>query len=269
MTVKINDVITEDFVRETVEEVVEEELVYQEAFRTIDATGIESNSYTFYIDEDDMGSVDIVGELQEFPQDESHVRELTVHFDKFGKQVTISMEAMEDGILDMKARQIEDMARQMAEEMNDQAFETLDNNVDATVGDNDDTLSFSDIRDAMVAVRSNNYSPDTLIVDLDGYGDLLTDSNFNRATEQGDDVVRSGQIGEVAGMDVIIDNTHDIADGNGAFVLDSDAYGYELTRTPISTNEFPKPEIQADVMQIYTRKAWTAIFTEAAVKVDA
>jgi len=127
----------------------------------------------------------------------------------------------------------------------------------------------------MVAVRQNNYTPDTLIVDLGGYGDLLTDDNFNRATEMGDEVVRSGMIGRIAGMDVIVDNTRDIGSTEdsgqpvGAFVVDSDHYGYELTRTPITTNEYENPERQADVMQIYTRKSWKAIFSEAAVKVDA
>lgn len=275
MTLTTNDVITEDFVRDTVEEVIQENLVYRQAFREISATGIQSNSYTFNIDADNMGAPSVVAEGEEFERDQSDVEQVTVTFKKYGGEVAITMEAMEDGMIDFKAREVEDLARAMAEKLNDEAFGELDANVGSIVGDGDDVLTFSDIRDGMVAVRQNNYSPDTLIVDLGGYGDLLTDSNFNRATEMGDEVVRSGQIGRIAGMDVIVDNTHtigtteDAGDPVGAFVVDSSKYGYELTRTPITTNEYEDPERQADVMQIFTRKAWKSIFSEAAVRIDA
>jgi len=275
MTLTTNDVITEDFVRETVEEVLQENLVYRQAFREIDATGIQSNSYTFNIDNDDMGSPNVIAEGEEFERDQSSVSQVTVTFKKYGGEVAITMEAMEDGMIDFKAREVEDLARSMAEKLNQEAFEELDSNVDEVVGDNDDVMSFSDIRDGMVEVRQNDYNPDLLIVDLDGYGDLLTDSNFNRATESGDEVVATGEVGQIAGMRVVVDNTQGIGsdDGNGStaggFVIDSNHYGYELTRTPVSTNEYEDPERQADIMQIFTRKAWKAIFTEAAVKIDA
>jgi HK97 family phage major capsid protein len=269
MALTTKDIITQDFVRETVEQVVQEDLIYRDVFRELDATGIESNAFTFQIEDDNMGRPETIPEGAEFPRNQSTVREVTVNFEKYGDEVAVTMEAMNDGMLDLKAREVEDLAREMAEHLNDKAFNELDANVDTTVGDTNDTLTFSDIRDGMVAVRQNNYNPDTLVVDLDGYGDLLTDSNFNRATEMGDEVVRSGQIGRIAGMDVLVDNTHEIADGNGAYVIDSSKYGYELTRTPITTNEYEDPERQADVMQIYTRKAWKAIFSEAAVRIDA
>lgn len=282
MALKVQDVITRDFVRETVEEIVEEELVYRQAFREIDATGIQSNAYTFFVDNDDMGDPKIIGEGEEFPRDKSTLREITVNFDKFGDEVAITMEAMEDGMIDMKARQIEDLARRMAQHLNQEAFKELyenavtENAFGEDVGDGDGVLTFSDIRDGMVSVRSYNYRPDLLIVDLDGYGDLLTDDNFNRATDGGDEVVSTGEIGQIAGMSVVVDNINRIGDLDenddetpGAFVIDSTKYGYELTRTPISTNEYTKDERQADVMQIYTRKAWATIFPEAASRVDA
>lgn len=275
MALTTNDVITQDFVRETVEEVLQENLVYRQAFREISATGIQSNSYTFNIDNDDMGSPSVIAEGEEFERDASSVNQVTVTFKKYGGEVAITMEAMEDGMIDFKAREVEDLARAMAEKLNDEAFEELNANVDSTVGDGDDVLTFSDIRDGMVAVRQNNYNPDLLIVDLDGYGDLLTDSNFNRATESGDEVVATGEVGQIAGMRVVVDNTRNIgsveggSSSSGAFVIDTTHYGYELTRTPVSTNEYEDPERQADIMQIFTRKAWKAIFTEAAVKVDA
>lgn len=271
MALKVNDVITEDFVRDTVEEFVEEDLVYRDVFNQISATGIQSNAYRFHVAQDDMGNPQYIPEGAEFPRDQSSVEPVTVTFEKYGDEVSMTMEAQEDGMIDMKAREIEDLARAMDEHLDDKAFNHLNDNVKTTVGDGNDTMTFSDVKEGMVEVRRGNYSPDTLILDLDAYGDLLVDDSFNRATSAGDNVVDTGDIGQVVGMDVVVDNTHDIGgDGNGgAFVVDSNKFGYELTRTPISTNEYTDPERQADIMQIYTRKAWAPIWTDAAVKVDA
>jgi hypothetical protein len=264
-------------VRETVEEVVESNLVYRRAFREIDASNIESNSYTFYIDQDDMGRPQIVGEGEEAPRHQSTVGETTVQFDKFMGEVTLTMEAMEDGLIEMKAREVEDVARAMAERLNEEAYNVLSGSVQTNLGENQSgdligdangTLSFSDIVEGMKALREDDYTPDLLIVDIDGYTDLLTDSNFNRATESGDEVARSGEVGRVAGMPVVIDNTQAISGGHGAFAIDTTRFGYELTRTPMSTREYEEPERQADVIQAFTRKAWTVIFGEAGAVID-
>jgi hypothetical protein len=274
MALTTRDVITQDFVRETVEEVVEENLIYRRAFREIDASNIESNSYTFYIDQDDMGRPQIVGEGEEAPRHQSTVDEQTVQFDKFMGEISLTMEAMEDGLIEMKAREVEDVARAMSERLNKEAFEVLSSNVQQVtddgedIGDSNDTLSFSDIVEGMKALREDSHTPDLLIVDIDGYTDLLTDSNFNRATESGDEVVRSGEVGRIAGMPVVIDTTQDIAGGHGAFAVDTTRFGYELTRTPMSTREYEEPERQADVIQAFCRKSWTAIFQEAAAEID-
>jgi flagellar biosynthesis regulator FlaF len=274
MALTTRDVITQDFVRETVEEVVEENLVWRRAFREIDASGIDSNSYTFYIDNDEMGRPTIVGEGEEAPRHQSTVSEKTVKFEKYMGEVSLTMEAMEDGLIEMKAREIEDLARAMAEKLNAEAYEQLSKNLQSSlndgggIGDGNSTLSFSDITDGMKALTEDNYDPDLLFVDVDGYVDLLTDSNFNRATESGDEVVRTGEVGTVAGMTVILDSTQSISDGHGAIAVDSTRYGYELTRSPMSTREYEEPERQADVVQAFTRKAWTTIFEDAAAVID-
>ena len=276
MALTTRDVITQDFVRETVEEVVEEELVYRRAFREIDASNIQSNSYTFYIEKNEMGRPEIVGEGEEAPRHGAEApEEHTVQFDKYMGELVITREAMEDGLMEMKAREVEDLARAMAEELNRKAYEVLSSAAQTTlesgdpIGDQNDVLSFSDVVQGMKALREDDYDPDLLIVDLDGYIDLLTDDNFNRATESGDEVVESGEIGRIADMPVIVDNTQEIADGHGAFAVDSTRFGYELTREGMTTREYEEPERQAEVVQAYTRRAWTAIFEDAAVRIDA
>jgi hypothetical protein len=274
MALTTRDVITQDFVRETVEEVVEENLVWRRAFREIDASGIESNSYTFHIDNDEMSRPSIVNEGEASPRHQSTVSEKTVQFEKYMGEVSLTMEAMEDGLIEMKAREIEDLARAMAEKLNEEAFEQLSSELQTqdsegeTIGDGNDVMSFSDITEGMKALSEDSHDPDMIFVDVDAYVDLLTDANFNRATESGDEVVRTGEVGTVAGMTVIIDTTQDVAGGHGGIVVDSTRYGYELTRTPMSTREYEEPERQADVVQAFTRKAWTTIFSDAAALID-
>jgi len=280
---RVQDVITENFVRDSVEELVQEDLVYRQVFDQIDATGISSNAYEFQIAQDDMGRVQLVPQGAEVPRHHSTVDTVTVTFDKFAGEVTITMEAEADSLLDMKAREVEDLGRAMDETLNAEAFNTLNDNVSDEVGDANGDFSFRDIRDAIIAVRNNGYNPDTMVLDLHAYGDLLTNEKFNRATAAGDQVVATGEIGQIAGLNVVIDNAHDIGDtgthdadetyddtdhGHGAFLVDTNNFGYELQRTPMASRRYEDPERMADVVQVYTRRAWKALFNEAAVKIN-
>lgn len=273
MTLKVQDVITEDFVRDTVEEFVEEDLVYRDAFAQIDASSIGSNAYQFNIAQDDMGRVQVVPEGAEVPRHQTTVKEVLVTFDKYAGEISITMEAQQDGLLDMKAREVDQLARAMDERLNFEAFKTLRDNVKTATGDDNGTMTFGDIRDGMIEVRQGDYSPDMLILDLEAYGDLLTDDNFNRATEGGDDVVATGEIGQIAGLNVIVDNRHAVGtefgdnSGPGAFIVDTEYFGYELTRTGMDSTEYEDNERMADNVQVFTRRSWKAIFEDAAVAI--
>jgi len=274
MAITTQDVITEDFVRETVDDVVEEALVYREVFNEINATNISSNTYTFHIESSSMGTPEIVGEGEEAPRHESETEPVTVEFDKYLGEVSISMEAVSDGIVDMKARDVENLARAMAERLNEDAYSVISDSAITTdesgddIGEGGSSLTFNDISQGMKAMREQGYTPDTLVVDTDGYFDLLNDSNFNRATESGDEVVRTGEIGRIMGMPVMVDSTQSISGGHGAFIVDSTKFGYELTRTPMSTNRYEEPERQVDVIQAFTRKAFVSIRDDAAAIID-
>jgi flagellar biosynthesis regulator FlaF len=276
MALTTRDVITEDFIRDTVEQVVEEDLIYRQAFRAISASDIQSNSYTFYIEQNEIGRPTIVGEGEEAPRHGAETpEEHTVQFDKYMGELVITMEAMEDGLMEMKAREVEDLARAMAEELNEEAFNAINDAVNAAgnpytaTGDSNNILSFEDIVEGMKQLQKESYEPDLLIVDIDGYTDLLTDDNFNRATDSGDELVRNGEIGRIADIPVIVDTTQELGqDGHGALMFDTDRFGYELTRSSMTTREYEEPERQAEVVQVYTRKAWTAIFEDAVIEIS-
>jgi hypothetical protein len=275
MALTTRDVITEDFIRDTVEQVVEEDLIYRQAFREIDASDIQSNSYTFYIEQNEIGRPTIVGEGEEAPRHGAETpEEHTVQFDKYMGELVITMEAMEDGLMEMKAREVEDLARAMAEELNEEAYNAIDDAISANpytgaTGDDNGILSFDDIVEGMKKLQKESYDPDLLIVDIDGYTDLLTDDNFNRATEMGDELVRNGEIGQIADIPVVVDTTQELGSGgNGALMFDTTRFGYELTRSSMTTREYEEPERQAEVVQVYNRKAWTAIFEDAVIEIS-
>jgi len=276
MALTTRDVITEDFIRDTVEQVVEEDLIYRQAFREIDASDIQSNSYTFYIEQNEIGRPTIVGEGEEAPRHGAETpEEHTVQFDKYMGELVITMEAMEDGLMEMKAREVEDLERAMAEELNEEAYNAIDDAVDApgnpytATGDSNNILSFEDIVEGMKQLQKESYEPDLLIVDIDGYTDLLTDDNFNRATDSGDELVRNGEIGRIADIPVVVDTTQELGqDGHGALMFDTTRFGYELTRSSMTTREYEEPERQAEVVQVYNRKAWTAIFEDAVIEIS-
>jgi len=273
MTTRVQDVITEEFVRDQVDEVVWSDLVYREVFQNITATGINSPTYRIYEENDNFGEPQVVAEGAEFPRDKSDMSYEDVHFKKYGDEFMLTMESQEDSVLDVKARQADMIARKMRRWLNDEAHSVLDSNISEVVGDANDQLQFNDVREGMMAVRANDYAPDTLILDIDGYGDLA-DQLAARETDDGDTGRRTGEFQQIAGMNPLIDNLFDIGldngsgAGGGAYVVDSEYFGYEVTRTPISTNQYTDDERQGEVMQIYTRKGWVVMNPEAGVKVN-
>lgn len=282
MTLKVSDVINEEVVRNVVEDIAEENLQFREAYRDLSATDINSNTYRLVVPKDDMGEPKIVDEGEEIPLDEGENYKVDVEFEKFAFGTKLTMESLEDSMLDVKANQIEQRARQMEEDLNKRAFNNLQNNNGGRVSQDsgaDGTFDFADVVAGLTQLQDNNYNPDTLIVEPDAVGDLMLDDSFtDAASDSGHEAVRSGVIGSVAGVDVLVSNSVAIDDGGfgstsgnknpGGILVDSDFYGYEVTRTPISTNQYTDESIQSDVVTTFTRKDWVSIYDDAAVFIE-
>ncbi len=274
MALTTKDVITQDFVRETVEEVVEEELIYREAFREIDASNIGSNSYTFYIEENDMGRPQIVGEGEEAPRHGAETpTEHTVQFDKYMGELVITMEAMEDSRIDLSTDQVNRQARDMSEDMNRRAFNYLIDGIDTArgfAGSDSGTLTYSNILEGREMLVSDSFNPDLLIADVAGVHDLLNADNFLRATDVGDRMRREGAVGRIAGMEVMEDDTGLTPgdDAHSAVMVDTDYFGYEGERTPVTTEEYGEKRNQSEIYRIFTRMGWLATQPKAGVVVQ-
>jgi hypothetical protein len=49
--------------------------------------------------------------------------------------------------------------------------------------------------------------------------------------------------------------------------VDTEYFGYELTRTGMDSTEYEDNERMADNVQVFTRRSWKAIFEDAAVAI--
>lgn len=273
MALKSSDVLTEEAVRQRVEAITQENLQFRAAFRDLDATGIDNDTFRIPRPKDNIGNPQAIPEGSEFPRDEEDYEKIDIVFEKYGFEVAITREAMQDSMLDIAADHVDRQARQMNEFLNDLAFQELDANLNSNspAGGLGDTakLEFEDVVNGKRELRAQNYSPDLLITNVQGEADLLTSNQFLRATDLGDDVVTEGVVGRVAGLDVVVSDAGHMASNDGeAYVVDTDFYGYEAVRENVMTNDYEAPERQAEMMQIWTRRGYKSIDPSAAIRVQ-
>jgi len=268
--------ITLPVLEDRVESIVQQNLVYRDAFRSYDATDIASNVVQIPVPNDDGAHPKLVDEGAEFPRSHEEYTLEEMSFDKFGFEVPLTMEAVEDSRIDLTQDQVDRQARQMAEDVNARAYDELDASISeawsSLAGDSSDsTMTYSDILDGREALVSNSYSPDLLIADVKAVHDLMQGDNFLRATELGDQLRRDGALGRIAGMEVVEDDSGlplGGADNPGALMVDTDLFGYEGERTPVTTNEYEEERTQTDVYRIFARMGWLVTQPEAGIIVE-
>jgi len=261
--------LSQPVLRDRVEQIVYEDLRYREAFRNYDATGINSNVVQMPVPKDNMGSPKVVDEGSEFPRSKEEYELETLDFEKFGFEISLTMEAVEDSQTDLVQDQLDKQAREMRRDMNERAFNEINDSISSVVGDENDTLTFSDILAGRQELVGKSYNPDLLIVDVEGSHDLLDSDNFLSATEAQSSLRRSGEIGQIAGMSVIEDDSsHNFTGGAEGVMIDTDYFGYEGERTPVTTEEYEEKRTQGDVYRIFGRYGWLTIDEDAGVIID-
>jgi len=276
MAVTTTDVLTQEEVRMRLEEITQESLQFRSAFRDLDLTGIDSDTYKVPRRKDVLGEPDAIPEGTEFPMDEEEWEKIPIHFQKYGFSVPISMEAQQDSMRNVAADHVDAMGRQMNEMLNRIAYEELSTNLndDSPAGSASSGTSgvfdYHDVIDAQKVLRQDSYSPDMLVVNTQAEADLLTSDEFIHASDLGDETLTEGAIGQVAGMDVVVSNDGHMSSSTGeGYLVDTSFYGYEATRSGIQTDEYYEDSRQIDVMQIYTQRGFKAIDEQSAVLVEA
>ncbi|PSP86216.1 hypothetical protein BRC78_07325, partial [Halobacteriales archaeon QH_8_68_33] len=116
--VDTSDIVTEQAIQDVVRGYIEEDLVYRQAFDTMNIADTPNDTVEFPVEQDNMGEPQKIPENTEFPRDEEDVDTITVTVDKYGFEVAISREAQQDAVFDVVARQTNKKARKMAELLN-------------------------------------------------------------------------------------------------------------------------------------------------------
>lgn len=267
-----DEVITEEFVLDTVDQVVQEQKVFREAFRQIDSTDANSGEVQVPQVGDQSTAAGTVSEGDSIPSavsDEEDLSKITINHSKYATAVTVTREAVEDSMLDVVEVHAEDRAEDMASAFNDAAYAELNSNLnaDSPIGDDaDGNITYDNVVDARTALRTDDYGPDVMFVSADSEGDLLKLSEFVRATELGDEVVSEARIGRVLGMDVFVDTSGNLGAGE-AILVDSDKYGFESERREMDSRMYEQEEQEQQVVQITARMGWKVAQAGAAIKI--
>lgn len=272
MTVTTADIVTEENVRRVVTEALEENLTYREAYRSLDITGSSNDTITIPQDDDTLAEPQLIPENTQFPREEEGVSTITATVSKYGNEIAVSMESEEDSVFDVVAFQVDKKARMMAEKLNQLAESNLASNLHTSspAGDaGDDSLSFDDVTDGVRLLEASGAEPDLMITTPQGIEDLRNDSTYVQATATGDQVVRSGAVDRILGMDVMMDNDGLLGNTNpDAYLIDTDNYGFEVMKGGIQTDEYEDPSRQARIFQIWTRVTYRTDISNAAIEVQ-
>lgn len=282
MATTASDIISEEAVRNVLDEQLTKTYQFRRAFQNHDATNISNDRFSFpdrtvELDGDDVVKVEEGGD---YPRSGTEYSENTVVYDKRGFEVVITDEAVSDSRVDVVMDTEAQAMNAWQASQDELAFNVLDSNQnsDGPIGDDDGTITYQNLVDARTALFNDEYDLSELvgIVGPDGMGDLLTMSEFTQASEMGDFVIENGLLpngqvgpmflGEGAGIPWYAANTGQLAAGE-AFVVDTSQYGYESTRWDMEITQRRIEEDDADAWKIRGRNGFISTDAEANIKI--
>lgn len=273
VNVTTSDILTEERIRRVIEGEREYPLIWNRFFRTLPLSDDVDND-TIKIPSDDglMSNPERVGEGSEFPKTEEDHSTQSVQVKKHGFEVKITDEAQAFSVFDVVTVQAEKAAQRFNEYINELAFNVVStaSNQHSSSPISTGSFDFDAITDGNKQLKDSQLSPDFMVVNTEGENVLMNSSNFQRASELGDEITQEGAIGRVAGLDVLVDNSGHMADASAeAYIVDADEYGYEVVKQDIAMNEYRDEKRQADIMQWWTMREWTVVESDAVIKVTA
>jgi hypothetical protein len=285
--VRATDVVSDTDVRTIVEKIRNNYYQARRAFRDHDATNIDSNSFDFPVSDNDLdGEVVEIGENSNYPRSNLSWSEVSAAYTKYGVELTISDEAVDDGYIDVAMEAQDDMVRAEERRMEAVAYGVLDGNTNSTVGDidansnNNDTMEEADIEKA----RQEYFNAELdlndaiLLASGDNMSDFLNMSGFTQASELGDFVMRRGILpegdlanqaflGVVHDIPVYLSNTGAFTEGD-AFLVDTGAFGWESTRWDTEVTSYYEDDQDQTVYKIRGRADWVATQPDANIKIS-
>jgi len=262
-------VISQEAVEATVEERLEEMLVFREAFRDLDATNVNSDTIKVPNPEDVLAEPAAIEPTSEYPATREEYSKVPIDRQKYGEIIEVPEEDVMDNVFDLVADHVDLAAREMAEFLDGLAFSELSANLASAspVTDNgNDDLTYDDVQEGVARLEENDATPDIAFVGPRGKQDILT-YLAERGTDLTDEAVQTGSFGMIAGLDFMFSTVGDLTTHN-AILVDSDRYGYEATFTPVETEETEDFNTDTQKFKVRTRKGFKSIKPEAAIEVE-
>lgn len=271
MPFSTSDAVTEETVRNRLEDVVQERLGFRAAFRETDVPDGTGSTWKIPQPDDTIGQPSKIQPGTDYPATEEDYSKVSLEREKYGFRMDFLDEAIMDNTsFDVVADQVDRAARQFTELLNAEAFAELDNNLNTnspTQNTQNGTLTRDDYLVGLADLEGAGYDPDLMILEEQGLSDLRTDPDFTRATEIGDDVIRTGELPQVDGMSVTIDTTGNLGDAD-AFLVDTDFYGYEATWGGVEVEGDRDFDTDTEKRKARAYKTWKAMDSGAAIKIN-
>ncbi|QLH77458.1 hypothetical protein HZS55_09185 [Halosimplex rubrum] len=287
MGITASDVVSDDDVRAIVEEIRNQYYQARRPFREHDATDINSNSFDFPVSNSDIdGEAVEIPEGADYPRAEKDYSEVSAAYTKYGVEVTISDEAVDDGYIDVEMDAEEDMVRAEEKRMDTVAFGVLSGNtnsagpIDANSNSNN-TIEYADIVQARQQAFTDELSlSDTVLVAAgQNMADFLNMDEFTQASELGDQVITQGVLpggnlvgteallGVVGDVPVYLSNSGSFSQGQ-AFMVDTSNFGWESVRWDTEIDQYREDSNDQDVWKIRGRWDWVATQPSANIEIN-
>lgn len=271
MGITATDVVQDTDVRAILEERTRAMYQFRRAYKNHDATGINSGSFTFpQADNDLEGEMVEVDEEADYPRTNISYSGISADYDVDGFEVTVTDKAVSDSAVDIILDTTEEMANAAEKRLDSLAFTGLTNNQNASViGTDGNDMNYAAVVNAYTTLVDDEFNPSSFefYVSPDAFGDLAQDSNFNRATDQGDALAREGMLGQTFGVPVVMTNTGDLGADEGHMV-DTSKFGYESTRWDREVSSYREESKDRDVYKIRHRMDYVVMKSDANVFVQ-
>lgn len=275
MPVTTEDILVdEDAVQAEVQETTEQRNVFGEAFRDVTLSLADPETVYFITSNDRKGQVEVVPEGGEFPRDMEERSRVPVRRTKFGEEYSITREAAAGGLVDDMAIEARNKMRKIARTMDVQAFNVLAGNLNPdgpiAYGTPTGELTLEDVAAAETHLLDDPYrfEPDALFVGPRGLNDLRIGEWLERDTEDGDQVRRTGEVGQIMGLPVYVSNAGNLGAGE-AILVDRDYYGRNGVWEEPQARSYEEEKTQTEtVMQMWTHQGWAAVEQNAAIKIE-
>lgn len=267
MTFDTSDAISVTDIRNRLHDLAQENLVFRAAFQQLQVPDGTDNQWQIPIDEDVLAEPDEVAEGSHYPTDKDEADVVTFTRTKYGQAIPVTDEAIMDNIFPLISWLVDKQGRAFQERLDSEAFGVLNADNNDTSADTGTTMSYDLFLEAKRILRDGGYNPDLCIIEAQGEEQLLGSDDVTPATEFGDAVIEEGELGRLAGVDILVSNTGDLG-ANTGFMVDTSFYGAEAVWVGMEMEQVDERLEDTTYLKARTFRDWQALDDQAAVEMD-